>query len=99
MLGSSLRQAAASTPPSAIGTSTDSPVRLSVMVMLSGTAAALLDRDLDSGSRLLPRGRRPQGQADAVLGGGGHAVVDRGPDGTGWSRQPPPPGRGQADGP
>src|SRR5918994_198938 len=39
MFGSSLRHALASTPPSAIGTSTDSPVRLSVIVMLSGTAA------------------------------------------------------------
>src|SRR5918995_8185 len=39
MLGSSLRHSVASTPPSAIGISTDSPVRLSVMVMLSGTAA------------------------------------------------------------
>jgi len=35
--GMSLRQAAASTPPFVIGTSTDSPVRLSVIVMLSAT--------------------------------------------------------------
>src|SRR5436853_7632232 len=35
-LGSSLRHSVASTPPSTIGTSIDSPVRLSVIVMDSG---------------------------------------------------------------
>jgi hypothetical protein len=36
--GSSLRQASEETPPSAIGISTDSPVRLSVTVIDSATA-------------------------------------------------------------
>ena len=35
MPGSSFLQSAASTPPSVIGISTESPVRLSVIVMLS----------------------------------------------------------------
>src|SRR5690625_3623077 len=42
MPGSSFRQSVASTPPSWMGTSTDSLLRLSVIVMLSVTAASLL---------------------------------------------------------
>src|SRR6185436_1353174 len=42
MFGRSLRHSVAATPPSAIGISTDSPLRLSVIVMLSGTGAVLL---------------------------------------------------------
>ena len=39
--GSSLRHSAASTPPLSIGMPSDSPVRLSVMVMLSATVLPL----------------------------------------------------------
>src|SRR5690606_17738239 len=104
MLGRSLRHSLASTPPFAIGTSTDSPVRLSVIVMLSGTGGALLvssgvrvHASQDAITRVTPVagrprwGARPVGRWPPPARGSPRARPGPGPTGDRRGGRPGPP--------
>src|SRR3954449_1917247 len=75
MLGRNLPQSAASTPPLMMGISIDSPLRLSVIVMLSVTPSPTLGWVPSDGGRPGIGRRMEHGRRVLPVGGGPHAAT------------------------